>query len=114
MRLAAEPDMEVAGFAADGLDALLLVDKLAPDVILMDVEMPRQDGIETCRLLHQTHPGTPVVLLSIHDDAQTQRRAMQTKAASFVSKQNPAECLLAAIREAARRSANGATGTGLN
>lgn len=101
MRLAAEPDLQVVGLAADGFTALVLAEDLCPDVILMDVDMPALDGIETCSRLHQRYPHLPVVILTIHDDAGTRGRACQAQAAGFVSKEKPVDCLLSAIRDAA-------------
>lgn len=103
MRLDAEPDMQVVGLAADGLAALTLASEVLPDVVLMDVEMPALDGIETCRMLCERHPRMPVVMLSIHDDAGTQDRAALASAAGFVSKEEPVDRLLSVIREAALR-----------
>lgn len=103
MRLAVEADMQVVGLAADGSVVLDLVEELSPDVVLMDIEMPGQDGIDTSWSLQQSHPGLPVVLLSIHDDTLTLDRAARARVAGLVSKEQPVDCLLAAIRDAASR-----------
>lgn len=100
MRLAAEPDMTVVGAAPDGSSALRMVAALSPDVVLMDVEMPVRDGIETCDALHERSPDLPVVFLTIHDDAHTRGRTARVGAAGFVSKDQPVDSLLAAIRQA--------------
>jgi DNA-binding NarL/FixJ family response regulator len=99
MRLSAEPDFEVIGEAADGQTALDLVNRLCPDVVLMDVEMPCGDGIATTRALHLISPSTEVIILSLHDDACTQARAKQAGAAAFVGKSMPTETLLTTIRQ---------------
>ncbi|MGE5603009.1 MAG: response regulator transcription factor [Nitrososphaerales archaeon] len=106
MRLAAEPDMEVVGSAGDCSAALVLAEDLRPDVVLMDVEMPRQDGIETTYALHRRHPEIPVVILTIYDDTCTRGRAARANAAGFVSKEKPVDYLLATIRDAAGRNLN--------
>ncbi len=106
MRLTAEPDMEIVGTAGDGTSALICVADLCPDVVLMDVEMPGQDGIETSCALHRRFPGARVVLLTIHDDAATRSRAAGAHVTKFVSKEKSVDCLLSAIRDAAGPQAN--------
>jgi DNA-binding NarL/FixJ family response regulator len=104
MRLAAEPDMQVIGEAANGAEALDLVETLRPEVVLMDVAMPVLDGIQATCLLHQFRPEIAVIILTIHEDAVTRRRAADAGAAGFVAKCTPVDCLLDAIRDVARRS----------
>jgi DNA-binding NarL/FixJ family response regulator len=99
MRLAAEPDLEVVGEAADGEVALHSVRTLCPDVVLMDVEMPRMDGIAATDTLRKLCPSTAVIMLSIYDDVRTRARAEVAGAVAFVPKSAPAGMLLAAIRQ---------------
>jgi DNA-binding NarL/FixJ family response regulator len=103
MRLAAEPDFTVVGEAADGEVALDLARTLSPDVVLMDVEMPHMGGIAATDTLHQMYPSMAVIMLSIHDDAQTRARAEKAGAVGFVPKSVPTEMLLATIRQAVTR-----------
>ena len=63
----ATPGFEAVGEAASGEEALQAVDRLAPQLVLLDVRMPGLDGIEVARLLHSTHPETLVVLISMED-----------------------------------------------
>jgi DNA-binding NarL/FixJ family response regulator len=107
-RLQLEPDLEVVGEAGTGREALDLAQSLAPDVVLMDVEMPQMDGIQATAELHQLMPGCAVVILSIHDDAQTRVRALAAGAVAFVEKRGATQTLLAAVRRAAVR--NGGVG----
>jgi DNA-binding NarL/FixJ family response regulator len=107
-RLQLEPDLEVVGEAGTGREALDLAQSLAPDVVLMDVEMPQMDGIQATVELHQLMPGCAVVILSIHDDAQTRVRALAAGAVAFVEKRGATQTLLAAVRRAAVR--NGGVG----
>ena len=100
MRLAVESDLSVVGEAADGEAALALAQKIYPDVVLMDVEMPHMDGIAAANALRRTCPDVSVIMLSIHDDAGTRTCAEQAGAAAFVPKYVPADRLLAAIRQA--------------
>lgn len=103
MRLALEPDMQVIGEAADGEEALKLIKMLAPDVVLMDVEMPRMDGIAATKALHATVTSAVVVMLSIHDDVITRARAQKAGAVAFLGKNGSTETLVAAIRQAAQQ-----------
>ena len=99
-----EPDLEVVGEASTGSEALLLAQTLAPDVVLMDLEMPGMDGIETTAALRRVVPQSAVVILSIYDDAQTRGRAQVAGAVAFVEKRGATDSLLAVIRQAARHA----------
>ena len=101
MRLSAESDFEVIGEASDGEAALALVSRLCPDVVVLDVEMPYLDGIATTRALLLVCPSAEVIILSLHDDANTQARAKTAGAAAFVAKSMPSETLLTTIRQVA-------------
>lgn len=101
MRLMLEPDITVVGEASTGEQALALVQRLSPDVVLMDVEMPAMDGITTTAALLDVHPQSAVVMLSIHDDVLTRARAKAAGAAAFVEKCGTTKELLATIRQAA-------------
>ncbi len=101
LRLVLEPDMLVVGEASTGREALTLAQKLSPDVVLMDVEMPDMDGIETTAALRATAPQSAVVMLSIHADTLTRTRAQTAGAVAFVEKRGIIQDLLAAIRQAA-------------
>ncbi len=101
MRLALEPDVVVIGEAADAEAALQLAEQLNPDVVVMDVELPGMDGIAATQMLKHRSPDRAVVMLSLHDDAMTQRRAREAGASAFVAKHRMEGPLLAAIREAA-------------
>jgi DNA-binding NarL/FixJ family response regulator len=101
MRLALERDMAVVGEAGDGTTAVALALACEPDVVVMDLEMPGMDGIEATQRI--TEAGAcPVVVLSIHDSAADRLAARRAGAAAFVAKAEPAENLLAAIRNVAR------------
>ena len=104
MRLHLEPDIQIVGEASTGREALRLAQSLAPDVVLMDVEMPEMDGIEATAALRLAVSQSAVVILSIHDDAQTRGRAQAAGAVAFVEKRGATDSLLAAIRQAAQHS----------
>jgi len=98
MRFALEPDLRVIGEAGNGLEALEAARSLAPDVIVMDVEMPVMDGITAARQLQATLPHIGLVMFSIHDDVETRTWAQEAGAATFVQKDGSGENLLEAIR----------------
>jgi DNA-binding NarL/FixJ family response regulator len=99
MLLDAESDLSVIGEACDGEAALDLAKSLCPDVVLMDIEMPRMDGIAAATALRLIRPQAAVVILSMHDDALTRARAAEVGAAAFVAKAMPADTLLTTIRQ---------------
>jgi two-component system, NarL family, response regulator NreC len=99
-----EPDLEVVGEASTGSEALALAQTLSPDVVLMDLEMAQMDGIAATAALRRVVPQSVVVILSIHDDAQTRRRAQAAGAVAFVEKRGATDKLLAAIRQAAAQA----------
>jgi pilus assembly protein CpaE len=98
MRLLFEPDITVVGEASNGEQALELVESLAPDIVLMDVEMPGMDGITATKAMCASSQQSAVVMMSIHDDVHTRARAQAAGAAAFVEKSGTVEVLLATIR----------------
>lgn len=100
MRLGLEPDLQVVGEAIDGIEALGWVRNLAPDVVVMDVDTPRIDGLAATEALRFVAPQTQVVILTIHDSARMRDRAREAGAMAFVTKQTDDSFLLNAIRRA--------------
>lgn len=96
--LSEESDMEVVGQAGDGREAIELARAMRPDVVLMDVTMPRLDGIQATRLITSELSGIAVIGLSMHeeDDMATAMRA--AGAVAYLSKGGPSDSLIAAIR----------------
>ena len=99
-----EPDLEVVGEASTGTEALALAQTLAPDVVLMDLQMPEMDGIAATAALRRAVPQSVVVILSIYDDAQTRGQAQAAGAVAFVEKRGATDALLSAIRQAAAQA----------
>ncbi len=102
MRLMREHDMQVVGEACDGTEAIKMALAVKPDVVLLDLELPRMDGITTTTVLQTAVPRSAIVILSLRDDAATQTRALAAGAVGFVSKHGPVETLLTSIRRAVR------------
>jgi DNA-binding NarL/FixJ family response regulator len=104
MRLALEADIQIIGEARDGHEALDIVARLKPDIVITDMEMPVMDGLAATREIQSLAPETRVIILTIHDDETTRRRAREAGAAGFVSKHADDVLLLNAIRALANRS----------
>jgi DNA-binding NarL/FixJ family response regulator len=99
MILEAETDVEVVGEAADGDEALTAAGELEPDVILMDVRMPKVDGLEaTRRLLDGKQEGPRVLILTTFDLDEYVYEALRVGASGFLLKDTPPEQLVEAIR----------------
>ncbi|HVW01207.1 MAG TPA: response regulator, partial [Planctomycetaceae bacterium] len=96
--LRSESDIEVVGEACDGVAALEMADALVPDVVLMDITMPRLNGIEATRRIVHDHPTTRVVALSMHAPADLSESMRDAGAIKYVSKSAPISDLLNAIR----------------
>jgi len=98
MLLEREPGFEIVGGAADGKKGIALAESLEPDVILVDIEMPGMDGIETTRVLKERFPEINILILTGQDDQSCLQRALQAGAKGYLLKTTPAEDLTYAIR----------------
>ena len=78
--------LEVIGEAADGLEALHQAEELGPDVVLMDLKMPRMDGFEAAQQIKDRHLAQGVVALTIYGDTTTRKRAASVGVDAFVEK----------------------------
>jgi DNA-binding NarL/FixJ family response regulator len=96
--LAAQDDIDVLGTAGDGQEAVELARKVAPDVVLMDVRMPRLDGIEATRILLAEEPAPKVLVLTTFDLDDHIYAALRAGASGFLLKHAPAAELLHAVR----------------
>ena len=94
-----EADMEVAGEAQDGRQAIAMAKKLRPDVVLMDIAMPRLNGLEATRQLLKVLPATKVLILSAHSDDAYVKNATESGAVGFLLKQTSSHNVCLAIRE---------------
>jgi DNA-binding NarL/FixJ family response regulator len=98
--LEAMGDIEVVAEAEDGLAAVQLANQLRPDVAVVDLTMPRLNGVEAIRQIRRDLPDTEVVVLSVHDSEPYVVQALRAGAAGYVLKRNAATELAAAIRAA--------------
>lgn len=98
MLLEREPGFEIIGGAADGQSGVEAIERLKPDVVLVDIEMPGIDGIEAARIINQRYPAIKVLMLTGQDDQSYLQRALQAGAKGYLLKTTPAEDLIYAIR----------------
>ena len=98
-------DIELVGAAEDGEEAVRLAADLRPDVVLMDLEMPRLDGIDATRQIVESRPEAAVVVLTSFSDQQQILRALDAGAVGYLLKDAAPEELARAIRAAARGEA---------
>lgn len=96
--LEAKPDLEVVGEAENGQDAIALVEKCQPDVVLMDVRMPIMDGVATTRQICQKFSQTKVLVLTTFDDDEYVAQAMRVGARGYLLKDTHSDDLATAIR----------------
>jgi DNA-binding NarL/FixJ family response regulator len=101
MVLAAEPDIEVVGEAADGAAGVALVTRLQPDVVLLDVRMPGVDGLEAARRIVAAQLPTRIVVLTTFDEDEYVAAALRAGVSGFLLKVAPPEDLVAAVRTVA-------------
>jgi len=98
--LEAEPDFSIVGEAGDGLEAAQLVERLQPDVLVLDLMMPGLNGLEVTRQVSQRSPQTHVVILSMHPNEAYVLEALRAGAAAYVIKESTSAELVRAVREA--------------
>ncbi len=94
-----EPDMRVCGEAANSQQAMAVVQKLDPDLALVDVTMPGKSGLELVKDLRVLHPRLMILAISMHDEALYAERMLRAGASGYITKQQPPAELIAAIRQ---------------
>jgi len=99
--LEAEPDFSIVGEAADGLEVVATVERLKPDVLVLDLMMPGLNGLEVMREITRRSLPTRVVILSMHANEAYVLQALRSGVAGYVLKESTASDLALAVREAA-------------
>src|SRR5664279_12496 len=99
--LARESDFEVVGEAADGYQALELVEQLKPDVLMLDVSMPRLNGIDVAQKISEKFPSIRIIVVSIHSDEGYVLRALKAGAKGYLLKASSEGEILNAVRAVA-------------
>ncbi len=97
--LADEPSVEVVGEASDGREALALCARVRPDLVLMDVRMPKMDGLEATRAIKRNYPEICVLMLSVHDNPEYLLEALRAGAAGYVLKEADRDELVSAVQQ---------------
>lgn len=105
MILDAEPDFEVVGETKDGEEAIQLARTLRPDVVVMDISMPRMTGVEATREIKRMLPDTDILILTMHEEESYVFQLLQLGASGYVVKRAAAADLVEAVRAAARGEA---------
>ncbi len=96
--LSASGEVDVVGEAQDGLEALEMVESMKPDAVLMDIAMPRMNGIEATTELKKRHPELPVLILSMYDSEEYVLPILRAGASGYVLKRAAAQELVSALK----------------
>src|SRR5919199_2650786 len=94
-----EPDFEIVGEAADGQEALELCHRTSPDLVFMDLRMPRLDGLAATRMIKKEHPGISVLVLTMHENPDYLLKALQAGAAGYILKDAAQEDVISAVQK---------------
>jgi DNA-binding NarL/FixJ family response regulator len=93
-----EKDISIVGLAQDGAEAIALVAKYSPDVVLMDLKMPGMNGVESTRRIRAEHPAVKVLVLTTFDDDEWVFDAIRAGASGYLLKDTPREKVIEAVR----------------
>ncbi len=96
--LVSEADIEVVGEASDGAEAVAKAGESLPDVVLMDIRMPRSSGIEACRAIKETAPSAKIIILTMSDEEEDLFEAIKAGASGYLLKDIPLDEVAAAVR----------------
>jgi DNA-binding NarL/FixJ family response regulator len=95
--ISSRPEWEIIDEAEDGIQAVERADRLQPDVVVLDVSMPKMDGLEACRRILRNAPKSEVLFVTQHDSPQMMREAMSAGAKGYIVKSDAARDLMAAL-----------------
>jgi len=98
MLLASEDGIEVVGEAGDGVEGTTLAESVAPDVVLLDVRMPRRSGIEACLAIKQSVPSAKIIMLTVSDEEADLYEAVKSGASGYLLKDSSIEEVAQAVR----------------
>ena len=96
--LVSEPDIEVVGQAGDGTEAVQKAGESVPDIVLMDVRMPRSSGIQACRAIKDVAPSAKIIILTMSDEEEDLFEAIRAGASGYLLKDIPLDDLAEAVR----------------
>lgn len=100
--LGGHPEWEIIDEAADGVEAVDKADRLKPDVVVLDITMPKMSGLEACRLIRKRVPASEILIVTQHDSPHMMREAIEAGARGYVVKSNASRDLLAAVEAVSR------------
>jgi DNA-binding NarL/FixJ family response regulator len=92
-----DPDWEIIDEAEDGLEAVEKADRLKPDVVVLDLSMPRMNGLDACREIRKNAPDSEILIVTQHDSPQMMREAFNANARGYVVKSDVGRDLVAAV-----------------
>ena len=102
--LESKHDWEICGEASDGHEAIEKTGELHPDVIVMDMSMPKLNGLEATRYIHEFYPDSSVVILTLHDFPDLPRMAREAGAKGYVLKGSSSQLLIPAVQSVSNRT----------
>ena len=95
--LSNKPDIQVVGTASNGEEAVLLCEKLVPDIVLLDIRMPKMDGVTACKKIKERNPGIKIIVLTTFDDDEYIYNAIRYGASGYILKDISVDELVSAI-----------------
>ena len=99
--LSGEPDLTIVGEANNIVELFKVLEQVAADIILLDITMPGESGLDALKELHQKHPQVPVLILTFHPERRFAVRALKAGASGYITKESATEELVQAVRKIA-------------